>query len=546
MLIFNNRMFTKYNLKILLKGIKYLFSHNLSSFLKKTSAVIERELRIAQYNKQYTAYLKQNSLTDEFIADEKRLISRLKVKPKISLVMPTYNSSIKFLKMNIDSVINQIYPNWELCIADDNSSDARVKETIEYYCKKDKRIKCVFRESNGHISKASNSCLEIATGQYVGLLDHDDLLYPNTLSECIKIINEQQTVDFIYTDEDKIDAHGKRFEPHFKPDWSPETLLSGNYITHFSLIKKNLINKVGGFRVGYEGAQDLDLFLRVTELSKQIYHIPKVLYSWRTLKSSTASSDSDAKSDYAYKNGIKSIESALKRREIRATVTEGAGRGLYDFTIHNNFEYAKFISRSTGERLGIQVYDFIKNNSSQYIIFLDKNCSISDENIQRSLGLFMFPGIKMLTIKIVNQKGTIYKTGIIISKNDKLIHAFQGMTEGGYFNFNYSRMYKNFSATSLLGTIIDREFFSKIDLKPIKEFDNYTDIGLYLSYLISKNKQRIVLGYNPLIIYKGDYQNDKLSSQSIKMAQKIIEKKEYDLNYNPNLSTSRVDFSING
>lgn len=541
----NNKKFPKIKFKILLKGVKYLFSHSPSSFFKKTSAVIERELRIAEYNKQYATYLKKNSLTDELIAEEKRLISKLKVKPKISILMPTYNSSIKFLKMNIDSVINQIYPNWELCIADDNSSDARVKETIEYYCKKDKRIKSVFRESNGHISKASNSCLEIATGQYIGLLDHDDLLYPNTLSECIKIINEKQTVDFIYTDEDKIDARGKRFEPHFKPDWSPETLLSGNYITHFTLIKKNLIDKVGGFRVGYEGAQDLDLFLRVTELSKQIYHIPKILYSWRTLKSSTANSDSNAKSNYAYKNGIKSIATALKRRKIKAVVTEGDGRGLYDFTIHHNFKYAKFISPPTDERLGIQVYDFIKNNSSQYIIFLDKNCSISDENIQRSLGPLMFPGVKMLTIKIVNQKGTIHKTGIIVSKNGKLIHAFQGMTEGGYFNFNYSRMYKNFSASSLLGTIIDREFFSKIDLEPIKEFNNYTDIGLYLSYLISKNKQRIVLGYNPLIVYRGNFQNDKLSNQSIKIAQEIILKKEYDPNYNPNLSTGKVDFSIN-
>lgn len=544
MLIANNRIFTKYNLKILLKGTKYLFSYSPSSFFKKTSKVIERELRIAQYNKQYAIYLEKNSLTNEFIAKEKQLISKLKIQPKISILMPTYNSSIKFLTMNIDSVINQIYPNWELCIADDNSSDARVKQIIEYYCKKDKRIKAVFREDNGHISRASNSCLEIATGEYIGFLDHDDLIYPNTLSECIKIINKNQVVDFIYTDEDKIDDHGKRFEPHFKPDWSPETLLSGNYITHFTLIKKNLIDKVGGFRVGYEGAQDLDLFLRVTELSNHIYHIPKVLYSWRTLKSSTASSDSDAKSDYAYKNGIKSITSALKRRKIKATVTEGDGRGLYGFTIHNNFEYAKFISNSTSARLGSQVYDFIKNNSSQYIIFLDKNCSMSDENIQQSLGLFMLPKIKMVSNKIINLNNKIYKTGLILSPT-KVFDAFFGMTGGGYFNFNYSRMTKNFSATSILGAIIDVKYFKSLNLEPLKFLTTPNDIGIFFSYLCIKKGNRIVYNpYNP-IRYKGKYKITSTTPKSKQYVANILSLYgNHDPYYNQNLSVENSRFEI--
>src|SRR5690606_32657433 len=155
------------------------------------------------------------------------------------------------------------------------------------------------REKNGHICKASNSALKLAKGEYVALLDHDDILWPNALYEEVKSINSNPSVDFIYTDEDKIDLDGKsHVNPFFKPDWSPEFLRSINYITHFSVIRRKLVNKVGGFRPGYEGAQDWDLFLRVSRQTSNIHHIPTVLYSWRKSENSTAQQPS-AK-DYAY------------------------------------------------------------------------------------------------------------------------------------------------------------------------------------------------------------------------------------------------------
>lgn len=547
---------------IFLKGFRYLFTHNLIDFLKKFNSVIERELRIKQYNISYKNFLKKNKLTQTYIVEEKIRILELKHKPKISILMPTFNSPIKFLKNNIESVINQIYPNWELCIADDNSSDTEVRKIIKEYSAKDKRIKYIFRKENGHISQATNSALKLATGEYIALLDHDDILYPNSLSECIKKINEHPDADFIYTDEDKIDINEKRFEPHFKPDWSPETLLSGNYITHFSVIRKTIIDKVSGFRISYEGAQDLDLFLRVTELTNKIYHIPKILYSWRTVKTSTASKNSNAKIEYAYKNGIKSIEEAFKRRGLNAHVEMGEGRGLYKYfienknknidfyilnnrsnftnknlikTLKNSYKNSK-IEISNKIELGTKLFNFIKNSNSDYVIFLDNQCFFNPKLIEVNLGFFQIKSIKMVTNKIIDIYNKIYKTGIIIAKDEHInpIDAFYGMTDGGYFNFNYSKMTKNFSSTSLLGTTIDTKYFQSKNLNKIKKLTNFKEIGIFLSSLIDQNNRIVYNPYLP-IVYKGKYINDQTT--------KFISKK-HDPYYNLNLTLNKSDFSI--
>ncbi len=219
--------------------------------------------------------------------------------PLISILMPTYNTPEAYLRDCIESIIIQSYPNWELCVADDSSSDKKVVAVIKEYRDKDPRIKLVERGANGHISEASNSALEIARGEFVGLMDHDDVLWPNALYEVVKVIRNNRRADFIYSDEDKIDTTGEVHSyPFLKPDFSPEFLESCNFITHFSCIRTSVIKEVGGFRKGYEGAQDWDLFMRISEKTDKIVHIPKILYSWRIHEASTAS-DTDAK-PYVY------------------------------------------------------------------------------------------------------------------------------------------------------------------------------------------------------------------------------------------------------
>lgn len=229
---------------------------------------------ISQYDTLHTA---------DRVAIKKHIASFDKL-PTFSVVMPTYNTPKKFLRETIESVRNQLYPYWELCVADDASTLTHVRKILERYSRLDSRIKIVFREHNGHISAASNSALELATGDYVALLDHDDVLSEHALymvAECINRYNGQ--VDVIYTDEDKLDRDGRRYDPYFKACWNRYFIHSQNYVAHLGVYRKTAVDKVGGFRVGYEGSQDYDLLLRIIENTSddKIKHVPFVLYHWR-------------------------------------------------------------------------------------------------------------------------------------------------------------------------------------------------------------------------------------------------------------------------
>ncbi len=213
--------------------------------------------------------------------------------PLISIVMPVYHRDAndeKWLRKAIESVRAQVYPHWELCVADDGSPAPHVRPLLERLAREDERIKLVFREKNGHISHASNSALEVASGEFSALLDHDDELAPHALYEVAALLNAHPDTDLVYTDEDKIDEEGRRHEPYFKPDFLPDLFTSQNYLSHLSVYRTELIRGVGGFRAGYEGSQDWDLALRVSERTSanRIRHIPKVLYHWRAIPGSTA------------------------------------------------------------------------------------------------------------------------------------------------------------------------------------------------------------------------------------------------------------------
>lgn len=220
----------------------------------------------------------------------------------------------------VESVINQVYENWELCIADASTRDD-VKEYLEASTKKDLRIKVKFLTKNEGIAGNSNEALSLATGDYIGLLDHDDELSPDALYEVVKYLQANRNADIIYSDEDKIDLKGNRSNPFFKPNWSPDMFLSHNYLCHFTVIRKSLIDKAGNFRVGFDGSQDYDLFLRVTEISKNITHIPKILYHWRMVAGS--SSDVLLNKPYAFMASKNALRSAIKRRKLDVEVMDG-------------------------------------------------------------------------------------------------------------------------------------------------------------------------------------------------------------------------------
>lgn len=241
----------------------------------------------------------------------KKIQKDFEYNPLISIIIPTYNTDHRFLRECIDSVMGQVYENWELCIVDDASPDARVREIIHEYAVQDERIKFKFLKKNKHIAGATNEAVEIASGEYIALFDHDDILWPNALHEIAKALNENKDIDFLYTDEDKItDNRHNHLAPFLKPDWNPDFLHSVNYITHFSVVRKSLYDKVGGERSECDGAQDWDLFLRVARATEKIHHIPKVVYSWRIHDGSTAKS-TDSK-PYVIEAQKRAIEDDLK------------------------------------------------------------------------------------------------------------------------------------------------------------------------------------------------------------------------------------------
>lgn len=233
--------------------------------------------------------------------------------PLISILLPVYQTPERWLRRCLDSVLAQVYRNWQLCVADDASPDGRVMRVLEEYAARDRRIQVVRRSRNGHISAASNSALALAGGEYVALLDHDDELRPHALLEMAEAILADPGLRLLYSDEDKIDSAGRRFDPYFKPDWNPDLLRSQNYVCHFTLIHRELVHAAGGFREGYEGSQDHDLVLRCVERLRpeQIRHLPMVLYHWRAIPGSTAARR-DAK-DYAAVAGLKAVSDHLRR-----------------------------------------------------------------------------------------------------------------------------------------------------------------------------------------------------------------------------------------
>lgn len=270
--------------------------------------------------------IKNESLSFREITDS---LDTFTLKPLISIVMPVYNPDKQLLIDCIESVIKQSYPNWQLCLADDKSTQSYVREVLETYQAKDKRISVVFRENNGHISAASNSALEVVEGEWTALLDHDDLLHEHALYHVVSTLNKAPNTEFIYSDEDKLDKQGNRIDPHFKSDWNLDLLYSQNYVSHLGVYKTDILNKIGGFRLGYEGSQDYDLLLRYSrEIDHaNIVHIPKVLYHWRMVEGSTALASGEK--SYTTDAGIKALQDHFKVLNKAVQIEQGKHANIY-------------------------------------------------------------------------------------------------------------------------------------------------------------------------------------------------------------------------
>lgn len=429
--------------------------------------------------------------------DSEKALARVQsqgVQPLVSVILPTYESPENWLRAALDSVLAQWYPHWELCIADDASAQPHVRKVLEEYRLKDRRIKVVYREKNGHISEASNSALQLATGDYVALLDHDDMLAPDALIAVVDALHHFPQARLIYSDEDKIDGEGRRFSPHFKPDWNPDLFYNINLITHLAVFEKRLIDEVGGFRQGYEGSQDYDLMLRVVEKLQpsEIHHIPHILYHWRAIPGSVALAPEEK--HYAHDRARLAIASHLERKGVKAKVTPGsysffhrvvydlpekcplvsvvictrdkkklletAVRGVLEETAYPHLElllvdngsveretlaYLEAISRDPRVRVISYdaVFNFAQMNNlaaqqarGEFLLFLNNDIEVTSPDwLEELVGQALQDGVGAVGAKLLYPDGSVQHAGVLLGLGGVADHPHRGAARSapGYF-----------------------------------------------------------------------------------------------------------------
>lgn len=494
-------------------AISYIKENGIKEFCHKLF------LKLRGSKISYEDWLKINLPTEEELNSQREY--EFEYKPLISILIPTYKTPKHLLVETLNSVFNQTYSNWELCIADGASGEEYIKEMLDEYAQKDKRVKIKYLDENKGIAGNTQECYHMATGDYIGLFDHDDLLEPNALYEVVKAVNEDRTIDFIYTDEDKINEKSThRFDPHFKQDFAIDTFRSYNYICHFSVFRKDLMDSIGGFRDGFNGSQDYDIILRATYKAKNIHHIPKILYSWRVHSGSTAGNPKNKM--YCYDSAKKAIAEDLKARGIKGTVRDGKYIGTYEvdydiignpkvsiliptkdhiedlnrtimsvmkkteyenyeiIVIENNselketFDYYKDIQEKysnikvvTWEK-GFN-YSAINNFGAKYatgdyILLLNNDVEvINKEWLTKMLGLAQREDVGCVGAKLYYPDSTIQHGGIIVGLGGAAAHAHRGFSKKAYGYFLRLGLTQNLSAVTGACLLVKKSVFDEVN-----------------------------------------------------------------------------------
>lgn len=455
------------------KGFEYIRRNGVSRFWTLAKA------KAFPAGKSYKEWYEEHCPTKEELMRQREV--EFSVQPLISIVVPTYQTPIPFLKDMIDSVRKQSYEKWELCIADgslngdeNDTKVIRVREELNRYSMEDKRIKVVYLEENQGISENTNQALALATGEYIGLFDHDDMLTPDALYEIVKAINDYD-YDVLYTDEDKIseDSHDYK-KPVFKPDYSPELLCANNYITHFFVAKKSIVDRLGGFRKEYDGSQDYDFIFRCVELAKKVGHVSKVLYHWRMHGGSVAGEPTSKM--YAYDAGKKAIQSHYERVGIQANVKHMERLGLY----HTEYKMIKqplisvivygeddekkkrcseWFKRKDYSNLeilasaGINVEEInalAEKARGSYLFFVSENLeSVERDALQQMAGVLQIQNVGAVSGKVIGRKHTVEDVGVVFRTNGDLCKANYGIGDCDYGDMFRAKVMSNYSILSL-------------------------------------------------------------------------------------------------
>lgn len=523
----------------------------------------------------YQKWIMQNEPNKKEL--QKQRNHEFKINPKISILVPLYNTPEKFFDELVKSLQNQTYSNWQLCLAD--GSPQPIKFMDKYLS--DERISYSIIGENKGISGNTNEALKLATGDYIALLDHDDLLPIFSLYEIVKAINENPDVEFIYTDEDKLeDTKSPRYGVFFKPDFSPYTLNSANYICHFSIFKKELMDKLGGFKSEYDGSQDFDIVARATELTDKVVHIPKVLYHWRVHQNSTAG-NSDSK-PYAFEVGKKVIKDHVKRSSGRnVEVTDGLTPGSYElkYEVKNNpkvsiivdssnlekedteklLEKVKVTTYTNYETIVINKEDVKENNifeayqnavkkaEGEYFIIVDEDLLQIDREtyIEELVGICQDETVGMVGTKLYNEENLVEHCGIILGMNGCGDFLYKGAPKDIGTYMQRLTIIHNVSCVFVKYAMIDKKIFDEVNGFNTNYNNILESIELCIK-MLNKGKQ-IVL--NPIVSIKvkglknAEKPNEEKQKEFIEKWKENYDKK--DQFFSSNLSYKDTGLSFN-
>lgn len=542
---------------------KYYRENGFKSTVKKTFRVTQN-------------ILLQKRVWKCFLATEEEMQQWSKVEfeqqPKLSILIPMYHTPVNFFKELMECIQGQIYTNWELCLADGSGQDTEAYEYVKELQKSDARIKYKRLESNGGISENTNAALDMATGDFIVLCDHDDLITKDAFYHVVKAINEDDEIDTLYTDEDKVDMNGKKyFDPAFKPDFNMDFLRSGNYICHMFVTRRDIANQVR-FMKEYDGAQDFDFIFRCCEASRKIYHVPRLLYHWRCHMNSTAMNPESKL--YAYEAGKKALQANLERNGIQATAEMSQYPGYYltNYQQVGNPKVSIISTKNLSKKVLESIaYDNVEqvfidgaytpaniNTAVKYkasgdiLFFVDPRIiSLEEGCFERLLAPLQRDDLASVFAKVKNTENLLYSAGVVTGIQGYFGRSFPGIE---FENNGYAmRLFvpQNLSASDLSCVMIKKELFERVG--GMDETMNYLCAAVDLFLKMRQEKKVHLFETRAVSIIDADAEgmyewikNDEISEDEI---QKFRDKwpqvvGQVDCNYNPNFTQKNAGYTV--
>ena len=595
-----SKMLKKLSPYTIQKGFRYLKHYGIKEFWIRLHERFEPEE--VPYGPWYEAY----------VPDEETLNRQRKRKflnaPLISVVVPAYHTPPLFLRQMLDSLIAQTYGGWELCIANGSPDDKEMEAVLEEYEKRDSRIRHENLKENLGIAENTNAAFRMAKGEFIGLLDHDDLLAPNALYEIALALEKNPEADVVYTDEDKVTTDLKEhFQPHLKPDFNLDLLRSNNYICHFFTVRREIVEQVGGFRKEFDGAQDYDFIFRCTEEARKILHIPEILYHWRTHKESTA--DNPASKMYAFEAGKRAIEAHLKRTGTDGEVSHTPDLGFYrvkypvkgeplisiiipnkdekesleaclksiwEKTTYKNYEIIVVENNSTSDEIfqyykeiskkGVRLlrwkkefnYSAINNFGAahakgEFLLFLNNDVTvITPDWLTELAGLCQRKEVGAAGVKLLYPDNTIQHAGCVIGIGGIAGHMFVDMPANRTGYLHKASLLQDMSAVTAACMIVKKQVFDQVGGFTEELAVAFNDVDLCLKI----NKAGSLVVYDPYVqLYhmESKTRGAEDSKEKVRRFQTEIEYmrchwldilKNGDPYYNKNLSLTKWNYSL--